>query len=45
LSRLSSVLPKSSERPGPKSVTAGMNCSGVAVVAAVKWIVAMRAPD
>jgi hypothetical protein len=38
------VLPKIFERPGPKSVTAAMNCSGVAVVVVVKWIVAMRAP-
>src|SRR3954469_3361571 len=44
LSWPSSVLPKSSERPGPKSVTAAMNCSGVAGVGVVRWIVGMRAP-
>src|SRR4029453_3574609 len=40
----SALLPKSFERPGPKSVSPAMNCSGVAVVVCLKWIVAMRTP-
>jgi hypothetical protein len=29
---LSALLPKSFERPGPKSVSPAMNCSGVEVI-------------
>src|SRR6516164_4200681 len=44
-SRYSSALfGKSFERPGPKSVTPAMNCSGVDVVVSWKWRVGMRAP-
>jgi hypothetical protein len=37
----SALLPKSFERSGPKSVSPATNCSGVAVVVCVRWIVAM----
>src|SRR6478672_530507 len=40
----SELLPKSSERPGPKSVSPATYCSGVAVVVCLKWIVDMCAP-
>src|SRR5215467_8587399 len=39
---LSALLPKSFERPGPKSVRPAMYCSGVAVVLRWRWIVDMR---
>src|SRR3954452_22896679 len=43
-SRLSSaLLPKSLERPGPKSVSPATYCSGVEVVVWCRWIVDMRA--
>src|SRR5215813_15432211 len=43
--RYSSVLlPKSFARPGPKSVSPAMYCSGVKVVVWCRWIVDMRAP-
>jgi hypothetical protein len=35
------LFSKSFERPGPKSVSAATNCSGVAVVVALKRSVAM----
>src|SRR5262249_7264911 len=38
------LLPKSFERPGPKSVSPAMNCSGVEVVVSWKWSVAMDTP-
>src|ERR1041385_3149780 len=38
------LLPNSFERPGPKSVSPAMNCSGVAVVVSLKWIVDIRVP-
>src|SRR5262250_107567 len=41
---LSALLPKSFERPGPKSVSPAMNCSGVEVVVYLKWIVDICAP-
>src|SRR6476661_5811379 len=41
---LSALLPKISARPGPKSVRAATNCSGVEVVVSWKWMVAMSAP-
>jgi hypothetical protein len=37
----SALLPKSLERPGPKSVSPATNCSGVAVVVWLRWIVVM----
>src|SRR5262249_52386602 len=37
----SALLPKSFERPGPKSA---MNCSGVEVVVWWRWIVDIRVP-
>src|ERR1700752_1095772 len=40
----SALLPKSFERPGPKSVSPAMNCSGVDVVVWCIWIVDMQAP-
>src|SRR5215472_10308138 len=40
----SALLPKSFERPGPKSVSPAMYCSGVEVVVWCRWIVDMRAP-
>src|SRR5678816_4178615 len=40
----SALLPKSFERPGPKSVSPAMNCSGVEVVVWWRRIVDMRAP-
>src|SRR5258705_13900073 len=40
----SALLPKSFERPGPKSVRPATNCSGVEVVVWGRWIVDMRAP-
>jgi len=36
--------PKSFERPGPKSVSPAMNCSGVEVVVCLMWIVGTRVP-
>src|SRR5438876_6370063 len=43
--RYSSVLlPKSFERPGPKSVSPARYCSGGEVVVWCRWIVDMRAP-
>jgi hypothetical protein len=41
LSWSSALLPNSIERPGPKSVSPAMYCSGVAVVVWLKWIVDM----
>src|SRR5215468_992718 len=41
---LSALLPKSFERPGPKSVSPAVYCSGVEVVVWCKWIVDMCAP-
>src|SRR6185437_3041611 len=38
---LSSLLGNSCLRPGPKSVRASTNCSGVARVFSVRWMVAM----
>ena len=38
---LVALLPKSFERPGPKSVSAATNCSGVAMVVWWRWIVDM----
>jgi len=35
----SALLPKSFERPGPKSVSPATNCSGVDVVVWWRWIV------
>src|SRR5215472_12759799 len=40
----SALLPKSFERPGPKSVSPATYCSGVEVVVWCKWIVDMHAP-
>src|SRR5580692_6827401 len=40
----SALLPKSFERPGPKSVSPAMYCSGVDVVVWCRWIVDIRAP-
>src|SRR6185436_8900793 len=40
----SALLPKSFERPGPKSVSPATYCSGVKVVVLWRWIVDMRAP-
>src|SRR5215831_18542247 len=40
----SALLPKSFERPGPKSVRPATYCSGVEVVVWWRWIVDMRAP-
>src|SRR6266403_4261872 len=40
----SALLPKSFERPGPKSVSPATYCSGVEVVVWWRWIVDMRAP-
>src|SRR5262249_36681242 len=40
----SALLPKSFERPGPKSVSPATYCSGVEVVVPCRWIVDMRAP-
>src|SRR5436190_8186775 len=40
----SALLPKSFERPGPKSVSPATYCSGVEVVVWCRWIVDMRAP-
>src|SRR5262252_2507401 len=40
----SALLPKSLARPGPKSVSPAMYCSGVEVVVWCKWIVDMHAP-
>src|SRR5215468_2793175 len=40
----SALLPKSFERPGPKSVSPATYCSGVEVVVSWRWIVDMRAP-
>src|ERR1700753_478132 len=37
----SALFSKIFDRPGPKSVSAATNCSGVAVVVASKWRVAM----
>src|SRR5215472_11903550 len=37
----SALLPKIFERPGPKSVSAATNSSGVEVVFSLKWIVDM----
>src|SRR6516162_2030724 len=34
----SALLPKSFERPGPKSVSPATNCSGVDLVVSWKWI-------
>src|SRR2546430_9403890 len=42
---LSALLPNSFERPGPKSVSPATNCSGVAVVVWLRWIVTMCAPS
>src|ERR1041384_4425539 len=41
----SALLPKSSERPGPKSVSPAMYCSGVKLVVRCRWMVDMRPPD
>src|SRR5260370_40987839 len=41
---LSALLPKSFERPGPKSVSPATYCSGVEVVVWCRGIVDMRAP-
>ena len=38
----SALLPKSFARPGPKSVSPAMYCSGVKVVVRWRWIVDMR---
>jgi hypothetical protein len=38
----SALLPKSFERPGPKSVSPATNCSGVEVVVWWRWIVDVR---
>src|SRR4029077_8868501 len=38
------LLRNSFARPGPKSVSPAMNCSGVEVVVWWRWIVAMGAP-
>ena len=35
------LLPKSSWRPGPKSVSPATNCSGVEVVVYFRWLVAI----
>src|SRR6266581_5147650 len=40
----SALLPKSFERPGPKSVSPATYCSGVEVVVWWRWIVDMRVP-
>src|SRR6516225_8104280 len=40
----SELLPKSFERPGPKSVSPATYCSGVEVVVWWRWIVDMYAP-
>src|SRR6266581_376150 len=40
----SALLPKSFERPGPKSVSPATYCSGVEVVVWRRWIVDMRSP-
>src|SRR2546429_2238148 len=40
----SALLPKSFERPGPKSVSPATYCSGVEVVVWCRWIVDMHAP-
>src|SRR5580692_7862660 len=40
----SALLPKSFERPGPKSVSPATYCSGGEVVVWCRWIVDMRAP-
>src|ERR1700726_4188025 len=40
----SALLPKSFERPGPKSVSPATYCSGVEVVVWCRWIVDMRSP-
>src|SRR5712692_2020075 len=40
----SALLPKSFERPGPKSVSPATYCSGVEVVVWCRWIVDMRDP-
>src|SRR6185295_14938273 len=40
----SALLPKSFERPDPKSVSPTINCSGVEVVVWWRWIVDMHAP-
>src|SRR6185295_16754184 len=40
----SALLPKSFERPGPKSVSPATYCSGVELVVWCRWIVDMRAP-
>src|SRR5436309_13285377 len=40
----SALLPKSFERPGPKSVSPATYCLGVEVVVWCRWIVDMRSP-
>src|ERR1700757_4531586 len=40
----SALLPKSFERPGPKSVSPATYCSGVEVVVPWRWIVDIRPP-
>src|SRR6266404_7079615 len=40
----SALLPKSLERPGPKSVSPATYCSGVSLVVWWRWIVDMRTP-
>src|SRR5271167_4101508 len=40
----SALLPKSFERPGPKSVSPATYCSGVKVVVWWRWIVDMNYP-
>src|SRR5580704_2076187 len=40
----SALLPKSFERPGPKSMSPATYCSGVEVVVWCRWIVDIRAP-
>src|SRR5260370_41617900 len=40
----SALLPKSFERPGPKSVSPATYCSGIEVVVWCRWIVDMRSP-
>src|SRR5271154_4691331 len=40
----SALLPNSFERPGPKSVSPAIYCSGVEVVVWCRWIVDMHAP-
>src|SRR5260370_39950334 len=40
----SALLPKSFERPGPKSVSPATYCSGVEAVVWGRWIADMRSP-